>query len=118
MLLEAGFTLRQVAAETASAGFIVAVPREIAEAFWRRQLAFDNIKADAIVAALMAESLETKCAIAFQSIQIVEIEPGAKAKIKREAVQAYRATLFGGLTNSEYVQLVVECRQEHQALLR
>jgi KilA-N domain len=48
----------------------------------------------------------------------VALTEEAKKAERAEAIAAYRQTLFGGLTNSEYTELVVECRNDHQALLR
>jgi hypothetical protein len=116
-LLDKGYITVDLAANVKT-GFIKAVSLHLARGYWRKEDKAENLLASAIVEALMAESLETKCAIAFQSIKVVELEPGTKAKIEREAIAAYRATLFGGLSNGEYVELATECRIQHQALNR
>jgi KilA-N domain len=48
----------------------------------------------------------------------VALTEEAKKAERAEAIAAYRTTLFGGLSNGEYVELATECRIEHQALNR
>lgn len=109
-MLDKGFTLRRVSALDAAAGFVSAVPIELVQAYWIKEVAAGNEYAEALLIALTTETLERKCQTAFGTV-VNESEIAAKA------IAAYRETLFGrgNLNNAEYVELCKECREDHDA---
>lgn len=99
-----GYTFLKIEAETA-ASFISSVPIEVAQAYWAKEAFKGNKLAQALIMALMSETLDRKCFEAFNQ------KPDEIAIAKR-AKQAYDYAAFGNLANEEYVDLCIECRED------